>query len=257
MEIIQKQKLSASHFLLQIEAPEIAKAAKPGQFVIVCPDESTQFPMLLSGADKKTISLVFSTDHKDAQAVAHVRKGMSLHNVIGPLGKPIPAQEYGNVVLVADNEGIGPALYIAEAMRKFENRVLFVAGFDSDDEVYGKDRIEAVSNKFAIAVKRKEDTLDSLLSEFHNVIRRKHTGLVIACCKVQQMAAIAKLTELRTKNMSLLTPLPCDGVGMFSSCRLLVGEELKTVCQDGPALDGERLDWPSVIVKYKAAGRSR
>ncbi len=224
---------------------------------MLCPDEKTRLAFLISECDKKSVSIIFSTDHKDAQHLSHLRKGMHLHAIMGPLGKSIVAQEYGNVCIVCDNEGVGPGLFIANALKQFENRIIFVAGFDEENEKYYADRIEAIANKAVIAVKKKGDAVDALVNNFHELIRRKHMNLVISICDIPRMAQVAKLTELRTKNLSLLTPLIYDGVGMCGTCRIMVGDEQKLACQDGPALDGDKINWDSALHKYKAAGRSR
>ncbi|MFQ5621120.1 MAG: hypothetical protein ACE5FT_04715 [Candidatus Nanoarchaeia archaeon] len=256
-QILQKTKLSSKYYLLQIEAPEIAKHCQPGQFVMIHPDDKHRLSHMIAKCDKKSISILFSEDNKDAKYLMNLRKGMSLQAVIGPLGKPIPLDSYGNICIVCEGEGVGPALFLAAALKQFENRVIMIAGFPSENAAFWTEDIEAISNKHAIAIPQKGESIDALIGTVHNIIRRKHMNLVLSLCNIKHMAEIAKLTELRTKNLSFLTPIIHDGVGMCGTCRLLVDGEIKLACQDGPALDGSKINWPSAMQRYKSAGRVR
>lgn len=256
MLILQKQKLSGSDYLLQIEAPHIAKHCQPGQYVTLYPDEKHAVNYLISYCDNKSITIVFSKHQRQAKYLSNLRKGMKLHAIIGPLGRPIPLDHYGNVCVVCDSEGLGPGLFLATALKQFDNRITMVIGYEKEDDIFWKDRVEDIANKFVISVGR-QGTVDPFINDFHNIIRRKHMNLILSLSDLERMEEVSKLTKLRTHNLSFLTPLSCDGVGMNGVCRLKVGDEQKAVCQDGPGLDGNTLDWPSTSAKYRAVGRQR
>ena len=96
--ILKKEKLAENSYLMEVEAPDVAKHAKPGQFIILRIDEyGERIPLTIADISEKTISMIFLVVGKTTEKLSRLRKGDSLLNFVGPLGTPSEIKKYGHV----------------------------------------------------------------------------------------------------------------------------------------------------------------
>ena len=130
--ILRKQKLAENTYLMEIEAPDIAKKAKAGQFIMLRIDEQGErIPLTITDVDKKSITIVFLVVGYTTEKLSTLKKGDSLLNFVGPLGHPSLMKEYGTVCLVGGGLGVAPIFPIAKALKKAKNKVICIIGAKS------------------------------------------------------------------------------------------------------------------------------
>ena len=127
--ILKKQKLAENTYLMEIEAPDIARKAKPGQFIVLMIDEQGErIPLTIADYTKKSVTIVFLAVGYTTKKLSTLRKGDTISDLLGPLGKPSLIKEYGNVCLVGGGLGIAPIYPIARALKKEKNNLITIIG---------------------------------------------------------------------------------------------------------------------------------
>ena len=251
MIIIKKQKLSENIHLIQLKCPEIAKKAKPGQFVLLqLEKKSARIPLPIADADKISITLVFEAATKETKALAASRKNQDCFFVLGPLGKAREIKEVGKVLLVGEKAGIGPLFFYAKALKGVGNKVSSLLGGLSKKTVFWQEKIEKVSDK-TFVIDAKSDFACPLTHAVEQVLRKIKVDQVITIASPDVMRSIAHATKLRTKHFAYLTATMLDGIGMCGSCRVQCHNEQKLCCMDGPELDAHGIDWESYLHRLK------
>lgn len=256
--IVKKELLVPNTIYLRAEAPEIARKARPGQFVILRVDEvGERFPLSLAGWDENTgtLEILFLIMGRSTTKLASLNEGDCIMDIVGPLGEPTQIDKYGNVLCACSTFGLGPVLPLAQALREKGNRVISVMEARDEGFLFWEDRLKAVSDETYIAVgdgsrgkhKRASEFITEHLNSGHKVDR------VFAYGRVFMMMECSRATEpFGVKTIVGLTPVMVDGTGMCGCCRVSVGGETQFTCVDGPEFDGHLVDW-ELLVKRKRA----
>lgn len=255
--IIEHQVLGPSIYRIAVEAPEIARVRKAGQFVVLRIDEKGErIPLTICDADsaKGTLTLVFQTVGKSTYHLARLKVGATIQDIAGPLGHPTEIREYGTVVCIGGGIGIAPIYPIARAMKSAGNRVLSIIGARSKDLLILEDAMRKTSDELKICTDdgtyiRKGFTSD-LLKEL--LTGGTKIDLVVAIGPVPMMKVIAEITrEHKIKTIVSLNPIMVDGTGMCGCCRVSVGGATKFACVDGPEFDGHKVDFKELMHRLK------
>lgn len=244
----QKQKLSEGTYAIKLKAPLIAKHIAPGQYVSVQKDpDSEKMPIYVTDAKGDIITLVV-TDHGPNQDLTKLKKGDKVHSCCGPMGKPFAVNEFGNVIIIADQDTIGPAFYFGKAFKSMNNRVYFIARYKNKKSRFWEKKLGSSFDKWFL-LNEKEEITDSIIKELNNLLRKKHIKLVLALCDLSLMGNISHLTELRSSLYCSLLPLVTDAPALCSDCRIGLGGDTKLTCVDGPLFNGHRIDWTHIVIK--------
>ncbi|MFH1323920.1 MAG: sulfide/dihydroorotate dehydrogenase-like FAD/NAD-binding protein [Nanoarchaeota archaeon] len=251
--VLQKRKLSENTYLMEIEAPEIAKKAKAGQFLVLRIDEKGErIPLTIADSDKKVITIVFLVVGKTTTELSLLKKGESLLDVVGPLGNPSKIQEYGNVVIIGGGLGIAPIYPITKALKQAKNKVTAIIGAKSKDHLFWEDRFKEISDRVLIATddgsKGKKGFVSDVLKE---LMQKEKIDLVIAIGPPIMMKAVSDVTRDRIKTIVSLNPIMVDGMGMCGGCRVVVDGKVKFACCDGPEFNGHQIDWSELMNRNK------
>ncbi|MDX9888343.1 MAG: sulfide/dihydroorotate dehydrogenase-like FAD/NAD-binding protein [Anaerovoracaceae bacterium] len=252
-KIIAKRRLNPTISWLEIEAPLVARNAKPGQFIILRTDEfGERIPLTMAGHDseKGTIDIIYQAVGKTTMLLDQFEVGDELADVVGPLGKPTNMEGLKRVAVVGGGTGNALAYPIAKGMHKAGIQVDMIAGFQTKDVVILEDEFRADTTNLYITTDdgtygEKGFTTDKLkeLIEEGN-----HYDEVVAVGPPMMMKFICKLTkDYGIKTVVSLTAYMVDGTGMCGGCRVLIGGENKFVCVDGPEFDGQLVDWEELI----------
>jgi len=252
-KIAKKQKLAENTYLMEIAAPEIAKKAKAGQFIILRIDEKGErIPLTIADFNKKTITIVFLVVGKTTEQLANLRKGDYLLDFVGPLGNPSEIKEYGSVCLVGGGLGIAPIYPIGMALRKSKNRVIAIIGAKSRKHLFWEDKFRKIAHKLIICTddgsKGVKGFVSSALKDF---IDKERPNLVIAIGPPVMMKAVADITKSRVKTIASLNPIMIDGMGMCGGCRVIVEGRVRFACSDGPEFDAHKVDWNELMNRNK------
>jgi ferredoxin--NADP+ reductase len=255
--VVRAEWLSKTVRLLEVEAPRIARAAQPGQFLIVrLGERSERLPLTIADFDRDrgTVTIIFLTAGHSTQDLALLDVGDQIRDVVGPLGNHLRIGRIGTVVCVGGGVGV-PALYPkAKALRAAGNRVISIIGARSADLLVLEEEMRALSHETYITT----DDGSKGVKGFVTVELDRLLGgsdpidLVIGVGPVPMMKAIADTTRPHgVKTLVSLNPIMVDGTGMCGSCRVTVGGEVKFACVDGPIFDAHEVDFDELMARQR------
>lgn len=252
-KILSKRKLNDSMTWLVIEAPLVARKAKPGQFIILRTDEyGERIPLTMAGHDseKGTIDIIYAAIGRTTMLLDQFEEGDALADVVGPLGKPTHMEGLKKVAVVGGGTGNALAYPLATGMHNEGISVDMIAGFKNKDMVILEDEFRAGTDNLYITTDdgsygEKGFTTDKLkeLIEAGNQYDE-----VIAVGPPMMMKFVCGIAaKYGMPSVASLTAYMVDGTGMCGGCRCVVGGENKFVCVDGPEFDGSLVDWDELI----------
>ena len=252
-KITKKQKLAENTHLMEIEAPEIAKKAKAGQFIILRIDEKGErIPLTIADFSKTTVTIVFLVVGKTTQQLANLRKGDSLLDFVGPLGNPSRIEEYGTVCIIGGGLGIAPIYPIGTALKKAKNRIVTIIGAKTKKHLFWEDKFRKISDKLIICTDDGSKGVKGFVSKaLKDYMEEERPNLVIAIGPPVMMKSVADITKDRVKTIASLNPIMIDGMGMCGGCRVIIDEEVKFACSDGPEFDAHKIDWDELISRNR------
>ena len=255
-KILNAEKLSANVFLMDVEAPRVAKHCLPGQFVIVKMDEvGERIPLTICDydAEKGTVTIVFQPAGASTTRMAQLKAGDYFEDFVGPLGQPselchedLEELKKKKIVFVAG--GVGPAPVYPQVKWLHEHGITAdaIVGAKTKDLLILEDKMKEVCNLYVTtddgSYVRKGMGTDVLRDLVQN--QGKEYDLCVAIGPMIMMKFVCLLTkELNIPTVVSMNPIMVDGTGMCGACRLMVGGEVKFACVDGPEFDGHKVDF--------------
>lgn len=247
-KIVDYKHLGGATHELVVEAPQLAKKARAGQFLIVRIGEGDErIPLTIADNDpeKGTVTIVIQALGHSTKQIVALRPGDGLADVVGPLGQASEIEKYGTVVIVGGGVGIAPIYPIARDLKKAGNRVIAIIGAKSKDLLFWQDKLAAAVDEVRIAtddgsVGHKGFVTD-LLAE---ACDQDGVDIVWAIGPMIMMYNCVKVTKARgIRSVVSMNPIMIDGTGMCGGCRVRVGNETKFACVDGPEFDGDLIDF--------------
>ena len=256
-KILKKNQLAPQVFKFLLEAPDIAKKALPGQFIIIRLDETGErIPITISDADptQGTLTLYVQAIGKTSLEMSRMKADDYILDVVGPLGNPSLIDLFGTVVLVGGGFGIAAIHPIARALTQAGNKTLSILGARTKELVILEREMSKASTKTYIATDDGTygakglvtDTLRELIDKKEPIDR------VIAIGPLIMMKAVADLTRPhKIPTVVSMNPIMIDGTGMCGACRVTVGGEMKFACVDGPEFDGHAVYFEGLLNRLK------
>jgi ferredoxin/flavodoxin---NADP+ reductase len=258
-KIVEKHQLSENVFSAEIEAPLIARARKPGQFVIVgiSTDYSERIPLTIAGADaaKGTIRLIWQRVGKSTAELSDKKVGDTIDNIAGPLGKPTHIEKLGTVVCIGGGIGGAPLLPIATAMKNAGNKVISIIGARNRELIMLEEEFAAISDELVVVTDDGSYKRKALVTEPLEEIckRAEKPNLAVAIGPAPMMKFCCLMTKkYQVPTVVSLNTIMIDGTGMCGGCRVDVGGETKFVCVDGPEFDGHKVDFDLMMKRLSA-----
>ena len=246
--IVDYKHLGGATHELVVEAPQLAKKAKAGQFLIVRIGEGEErIPLTIADNDpiKGTITIVIQALGHSTKKIVALRPGDEVADVVGPLGQASEIEHYGTVVIVGGGVGIAPIYPIARDLKKAGNRVIAIIGAKSKELLFWEEKLAEAVDEVRIAtddgsVGHKGFVTDLLAEACDN----EHVDIVWAVGPMIMMYNCVKVTKARgIRSIVSMNPIMIDGTGMCGGCRVRVGNETKFACVDGPEFDGDLIDF--------------
>ncbi len=234
---------------MDISAPRIAKKAQPGQFVILrIDDKGERIPLTIADFDRTrgTITMIFQAVGKTTMALAALKVGDELMDFIGPLGNPAHIENFGTVILVGGGVGVAPIFPQARAFMEAGNKVISIIGARSANLLLWEDRMREASNELYITTDDGTKGHHGFVTDIVKKILEGGTKVdrVVAIGPPVMMRAVAGVTRpFNVKTIVSLNSIMVDGTGMCGACRVLVGNETKFACVDGPEFDAHLVDF--------------
>ena len=268
-KILKAEKLADKIYLMDVEAPRVAKHCEPGQFVIVkMDDKGERIPLTICDYDREegTITIVFQTVGASTEKMAQLKAGDSFRDFTGPLGCPselisedIESLKNKKILFVAGGVGAAPVYPQVKWMHAHGIDVDVIVGSKTKDMLILEKEMEAVAGNYYPCT-------DDGTYGHAGMVTTKIEALVAEGNKYDVCVAIGpmimmKFVCLLTKKLEIPTivsmnPIMVDGTGMCGGCRVSVGGEIKFACVDGPEFDGHLVNWDEAMMRqqtYKTA----
>ena len=248
-ELLEKRELAPRVNLYRVLAPQVARARKAGQFVIVRVCEgSERIPLTIADADpvSGSVTLVVQEVGSSTARMAKVPVGACFTDLLGPLGAPTHVAKIGTVVCVGGGIGIAPVHPIAQAMKAAGNRVIGVLAARNTGLLFFREEMRKACHEVRVWTDDGSDGKKGLATDAIREIQAELGPIaeVIAIGPVPMMKFVSKLTkELGIPTQVSLNPVMVDGTGMCGGCRVTVGGKAKFVCVDGPEFDAHLVDF--------------
>lgn len=255
--VVRRERLVPNIHLLEVEAPEIARKCRPGQFVIVMPDaRGERVPLTIADWDpgRGTVTVVFMAVGTSTRKLALLGSGDSLPIFAGPLGRPSDLGGSGTVLCVGGCYGIAAIHPLARACKEAGRRVVVLVDVKADYLFYWRDRLAAVADELLVSSR------DGLTGDcafvprrVREVLERETVARVVAAGCTYLMSSVAEATRpAGVPTVVSLNPVMVDGTGMCGACRVTVGGKTRFACVDGPDFDGHLVDWNELYARRKA-----
>lgn len=252
--ILAREDYSDVTFMIEVEHPMMARAARPGQFVIVrLNDQGERIPLTLADFDaaRGTVTLVVQAVGKTTmQMKAECRPGSVLQSLVGPMGMPSSVGRPGKVVGVGGGLGVAPIYPQLRAHKENGSYVIAVLGFRSRDLVFWEDRFRKVCDELVLCTDDGSAGIRGRVTDGLHQVLEHHRDIteVIAIGPAVMMKACSELTRERgIRTMVSLNPIMVDGTGMCGGCRVTVAGKMKYACVDGPDFDGHQVDFEELM----------
>ncbi len=256
--ILARADFSDTTFLLDIHHPMMARAARPGQFVIVMVDDhGERIPLTIADFDveRGTVTLVVQAVGKSSREMqARCRVGETLLGMVGPMGMPSEISDARKVICVGGGLGVAPIYPQARAFKQAGAHVIGVVGFRSANLVFWEEKFRDVCDEFVICTDDGSAGIRGLVTDGVEAKIAEHGDIdeVVAIGPPVMMQACAEATRPHgIKTMVSLNPIMVDGTGMCGGCRVRVAGRVKFACVDGPDFDGHAVDFDDLMTRLK------
>ena len=253
--ILKKEALNPTVTRMVIDAPLIAKKAEPGQFIILrVHEDGERIPLTIADFDREqgTVTIIFQIVGATTELLNHLEEGDSLHDFVGPLGRPSETEGLKKVAVIGGGVGCAIAYPVAKKLHQQGAQVHAIVGFRNKDLVILEEEFRAVSDRF---VPMSDDGSWGEKGLVTNALEQliaagEQYDEVIAIGPLVMMKFVTQLTKQHNiKTVVSMNPIMIDGTGMCGGCRLTVGGKTKFACVDGPDFDGFEVDFDEAMAR--------
>lgn len=239
--------------LLKVEAPEVARHALPGQFIMLRVSETGErIPLTIADYDREagTITIIFQEVGKTTRMLGALEEGDSILDFVGPLGNPSHLDDLKRVCVIGGGLGCAIAYPQAKYLHEHGAKVDIIAGFRSKDIIFLEDEMRAASDNLYMVTDDGSNGNKGLVTD--ELKRQLDAGVeydaVIAIGPLIMMKFVSLTTKpYGVKTLVSMNSIMIDGTGMCGGCRLTVGGETKFACVDGPDFDGHLVDFDEAM----------
>jgi ferredoxin--NADP+ reductase len=244
--------------LMTVEAPEIASAVKPGQFVIVrAAEDGERIPLTAAdwSPEAGTVTVIYMNIGKTTQTMSRLEPGSVLPTMVGPLGNAMEIDHFGSVLCAGGCFGIGSLYPVARALKAAGNSVTIVIEARSSYLLYWQDRLRSVSDQLVLITRDGSKGLIGHIGNLPKIIESLPAPvdrIIFNGCNYLMMRGVQESQPLGIKTIVSLNTLMMDGTGMCGVCRVTIGGATKFACVDGPHFDGHQVDWAELAQRRKA-----
>jgi len=238
--------------MLDVSAPQIARAYQPGQFIILRNTErGERIPLTVADVNPREgfISLIFAVVGKSTRELASLNVGDEILDLLGPLGKPSKIKKYGTVACIGGGIGAAPLYPIIRALSGAGNRIFTILGARCGELLFWRSRMEKLSEQTYITTDDGSCGKKGYVTdELGHLLDERNIDRVIAIGPLVMMSAVSALTRgYGVDTIVSLNPVMVDGTGMCGACRVTVGGVTKFACVDGPEFNAHEVDFDELF----------
>lgn len=255
--IVAKERFSELVWKLVVEAPRVARARRPGHFVIVRTGTGGErIPLTIADADPAsgTITLVVQAVGESTRRICALAPGDSFADLVGPLGRATDISKRGTVVCCGGGVGVAPLLPIIKAMKQAGNRVVSVLAARTAGLVILRDEVAEWSDE--VIVMTDDGTLGrkGLATQgVEDVLQRERVDEAVVIGPAVMMKYVSMVTrKYDVPTICSLNTIMVDGTGMCGACRVTVDGKTRFVCIDGPEFDAHKVDFDEMMTRMRA-----
>ncbi len=255
-KIIEKRMLAENVGWFEVEAPQIAKRRKAGQFVILrINDAGERIPLTIadSNLEKGTIVLICQSIGKTSTNLNSLQTGDIIQDIAGPLGQPSHLENFGTAVCIGGGVGIAVTYPIAKALQENGNKVISILGARTKDLLILEKQMRSVSDEVRITTDDGSYGIKGFVTDqLQQIIDEQEVNFVLAIGPTIMMKAVSNLTQPhKITTMVSLNSIMIDGTGMCGGCRVSIGGKSQFVCVDGPEFDGHTVDFDELMLRQR------
>jgi len=257
-KVVERRMIVPNLHEFTVQAPAVAESVKPGNFIIVRPDQyGERIPLSVADWDRNagTVTTIFMQVGGSTAMLARLKPGDTIPTYVGPLGKETVIDNFGTVLCVGGCYGIGSITPIARALKQAGNKVYTLLEARSSFLLYWEDKLAKVSDQVFVITRDGTKGQKGHISKIPEMMERAGItpNLVIVNGCTFQMMRVSMITKpLAWKTIVNMNPIMIDGTGMCGVCRLSVGGKTKFACVDGPDFDGHEIDWEEFLARRKS-----
>ena len=264
-KILKAEQLADKIFLMDVEAPRVAKSCEPGEFVIVKMDEiGERIPLTICDYNREAgvVTIVFQIVGASTQRMSELKAGDAFEDVVGPLGRPsefvhedLEVLKNKKMLFVAGGVGTAPVYPQVKWLRAHGIDADVIVGAKNKDLLILEDQMRAVAGNLYVTTDdgsyvRKGMVTDVIKDLVIN--QGKKYDVCVAIGPMIMMKFVCLLTkELNLPTIVSMNPIMVDGTGMCGACRLTVGDEVKFACVDGPEFDGHLVNFDEAMKRQQ------
>jgi ferredoxin--NADP+ reductase len=264
-KILKAEKLSATNYLMVVDAPRVAAHCKPGQFIIVKLDEKGErIPLTICDYDREagTVTIVFQPIGASTTKFAELKAGDAFQDFTGPLGcaselldEDIEDLKKKKILFIGGGVGAAPVYPQVKWMHEHGVDVDVIIGAKNKDLLILEDEMKAAAGNYYPCT-------DDGSYGYNGMVTGKLEELVAEgnqydVCVIIGPMIMMKFGALTAKKVGIpqaivsMNPIMVDGTGMCGACRVIVGDEVKFACVDGPEFDGYKVDFDAAMKRQQ------
>ncbi len=255
-KILKKDELSEYVTLFEIEAKDIVRKAKAGNFFVLrIHEQGERIPLTIADFDRErgTITTVFQKVGKTTNHLGTLNEGDYISDVIGPLGMHSHIENFGRVVCVGGGVGIAPIYPITRALKEAGNTIISIIGARTKSLLFWEEKMRNVSDELIITTDDGSYGRKAVITiPLEERLKEGNIDLVVAIGPAIMMKFVCKTTEkYNVKTIVSLNSIMIDATGMCGGCRVEIGGETKFCCVDGPEFDGHKVDFDLLMKRQQ------
>lgn len=257
-KVIERRMIVPNLHEFTVQAPAVAESVKPGNFIIVRPDQyGERIPLSVADWDRDagTVTTIFMQVGGSTATLARLKPGDAIPTFVGPLGRETVVDTFGKVLCVGGCYGIGSIYPIARALKQAGNKVYTLLEARSSFLLYWEDKLAKVSDQVFVITRDGTKGRKGHIDKIPEMMQRAGITpnlVIVNGCTFQMMRVSMVTKPLAWKTIVNMNPIMIDGTGMCGVCRLSVGGKTKFACVDGPDFDGHEIDWEEFLSRRKS-----
>ncbi|MBD8942802.1 MAG: sulfide/dihydroorotate dehydrogenase-like FAD/NAD-binding protein [Clostridiales bacterium] len=263
-KILKAEQLANNIYLMDVEAPRIAKSCNPGQFIIAKLDEKGErIPLTICDYDRKngTITIVFQVIGASTEKMSKLKTGDAFRDFTGPLGQPsefvnedLEELKKKKFLFVAGGVGTAPVYPQVKWLHEHGIEADVIVGAKTKDILILEEEMKKVGNLIVATDDGSYGFKGMVTEAIKDLVNNqgKKYDVCVAIGPMIMMKFVCLLTkELNIPTIVSLNPIMVDGTGMCGACRVIVGDEVKFACVDGPEFDGHKVDFDQAMKRQQ------
>lgn len=264
-KIVKARQLADKIYLMDVEAPRVARACEPGEFVIVKTDEAGErIPLTVCDYDREKgiVTIVFQIVGASTRKMADLKAGDSFRDFVGPLGRPsefvhedLEVLKNRKMLFVAGGVGTAPVYPQVKWLKNHGIDADVIVGAKTGDMLILEEEMKAAAANLYITTDDGSRGRKGMVTDVIKDLAQRQGKQYDVCAAIGPMIMM-KFVCLLTRELNIPTvvsmnPIMVDGTGMCGACRLTVGDEVKFACVDGPEFDGHKVDFDEAMKRQQ------